>query len=43
MSTTYNEAATASATLTARVSTASIVGTAIEFYDFYIYATAAAP
>ncbi|MDX2102358.1 MAG: MFS transporter, partial [Alphaproteobacteria bacterium] len=26
----------------ARVLTASLVGTAIEFYDFYIYATAAA-
>ena len=43
MSTTYNEAATAAPTnSTARVATASIVGTAIEFYDFYIYATAAA-
>lgn len=39
MSTTYNEAATAAPTnSTARVATASIVGTAIEFYDFYIYA-----
>jgi len=26
----------------ARVLTASLVGTAVEFYDFYIYATAAA-
>ena len=26
----------------ARVATASFIGTAIEFYDFYIYATAAA-
>jgi hypothetical protein len=44
MSTTYNEAAPAAAPTnsTARVATASIVGTAIEFYDFYIYATAAA-
>ena len=43
MSTTYNEAATAApSNSTARVATASIVGTAIEFYDFYIYATAAA-
>ncbi|KAF2410082.1 metabolite-proton symporter [Pseudomonas antarctica] len=43
MSTTYNEAATAAPlNSTARVATASIVGTAIEFYDFYIYATAAA-
>lgn len=43
MSTTYNEAAPAAPTnSTARVATASIVGTAIEFYDFYIYATAAA-
>ncbi len=43
MSTTYNETATAAPTnSTARVATASIIGTAIEFYDFYIYATAAA-
>ena len=46
MSTTYNEAAPAApeapTNSTARVATASIVGTAIEFYDFYIYATAAA-
>ena len=43
MSTTYNKAAPAAPTnSTARVATASIVGTAIEFYDFYIYATAAA-
>ncbi|WP_339470054.1 MULTISPECIES: MFS transporter [unclassified Pseudomonas] len=43
MSTIYNEAAPAAPTnSTARVATASIVGTAIEFYDFYIYATAAA-
>lgn len=43
MSTTYNEAASAApSNSTARVATASIVGTAIEFYDFYIYATAAA-
>ncbi len=27
---------------TARVATASFIGTAIEFYDFYVYATAAA-
>lgn len=26
----------------ARVATASFIGTAIEFYDFYVYATAAA-
>jgi hypothetical protein len=26
----------------ARILTASLVGTAVEFYDFYIYATAAA-
>ncbi|MGE1153578.1 MFS transporter [Pseudomonas sp. ICMP 460] len=43
MSSTYNEAAPAAPlNSTARVATASIVGTAIEFYDFYIYATAAA-
>jgi MFS family permease len=43
MSTTYNEAATAAPTnSTTRVATASIIGTAIEFYDFYVYATAAA-
>lgn len=43
MSTTYNEAAPAAPTnSTSRVATASIIGTAIEFYDFYIYATAAA-
>ena len=35
MSTTYNETATAAPTnSTARVATASIIGTAIEFYDF---------
>ncbi len=27
---------------TTRVATASFIGTAIEFYDFYVYATAAA-
>ena len=43
MSTTYDEAAPAAPTnSTSRVATASIIGTAIEFYDFYIYATAAA-
>ncbi|KAF1010747.1 MAG: Inner membrane metabolite transport protein YhjE [Pseudomonas fluorescens] len=43
MSTTYHETADAvPANSTRRVATASIIGTAIEFYDFYIYATAAA-
>lgn len=32
----------APANSTARVATASFIGTAIEFYDFYVYATAAA-
>ena len=31
-----------SATSTRRILTASLVGTAIEFYDFYVYTTAAA-
>lgn len=35
-------AATAGRAPAARVLTASLVGTAVEFYDFYIYATAAA-
>ena len=35
-------AATAERAPAARVLTASLVGTAVEFYDFYIYATAAA-
>ena len=43
-SSTYNnEADTApSGNSPARVATASFIGTAIEFYDFYVYATAAA-
>jgi metabolite-proton symporter len=36
-----NSKAAASAPSTRRVLTASLVGTAVEFYDFYIYATAA--
>lgn len=42
-STTYSEAAPTQPTNSAtRVATASFIGTAIEFYDFYVYATAAA-
>lgn len=41
--TTCNEAVSAPPTNSAtRVATASFIGTAIEFYDFYVYATAAA-
>ncbi|KRB46553.1 MFS transporter [Phenylobacterium sp. Root700] len=36
-----SSSATATAPSTRRVLTASLVGTAVEFYDFYIYATAA--
>ena len=42
-STTYSEASSEKpANSAARVATASFIGTAIEFYDFYVYATAAA-
>lgn len=42
-STTYTDATPAAPTNSpARVATASFIGTAIEFYDFYVYATAAA-
>ena len=42
-STAYSETAPAQPTNSAtRVATASFIGTAIEFYDFYVYATAAA-
>jgi len=42
-STTYSDTAPAQPTNSAtRVATASFIGTAIEFYDFYVYATAAA-
>lgn len=42
-SSTYSETAQASSgNSPARVATASFIGTAIEFYDFYVYATAAA-
>ena len=42
-STTYSETTPAQPTNSAtRVATASFIGTAIEFYDFYVYATAAA-
>ncbi len=42
-SSTYNETDSApSGNSPARVATASFIGTAIEFYDFYVYATAAA-
>ena len=42
-STTYTETTSAQPTNSAtRVATASFIGTAIEFYDFYVYATAAA-
>lgn len=42
-SSTYSETAQASpGNSPARVATASFIGTAIEFYDFYVYATAAA-
>ena len=41
--TAYSETAPAQPTNSAtRVATASFIGTAIEFYDFYVYATAAA-
>lgn len=39
---TYAEAPAAPVNSPARVATASFIGTAIEFYDFYVYATAAA-
>ncbi len=41
-SSTYAEAPDAPVNSPARVATASFIGTAIEFYDFYVYATAAA-
>ena len=42
-STTYDESTPAQPVNSAsRVATASFIGTAIEFYDFYVYATAAA-
>ena len=42
-STTYSEAlADKPVNSATRVATASFIGTAIEFYDFYVYATAAA-
>lgn len=42
-STTYNDSTPAQPVNSAsRVATASFIGTAIEFYDFYVYATAAA-
>ncbi len=42
-STAYSATAPAQPTNSAtRVATASFIGTAIEFYDFYVYATAAA-
>jgi len=42
-STTYSDSTPAQPTNSAtRVATASFIGTAIEFYDFYVYATAAA-
>lgn len=42
-STTYSASVPAQPTNSAsRVATASFIGTAIEFYDFYVYATAAA-
>ena len=42
-STTYSDTTPAQPTNSAtRVATASFIGTAIEFYDFYVYATAAA-
>ena len=42
-SSTYNDTdTTPSGNSPARVATASFIGTAIEFYDFYVYATAAA-
>ena len=37
-----DQASTAKQQSTARVIFASFIGTAIEFYDFYVYATAAA-
>lgn len=39
---TYAQAPAAPVNSPARVATASFIGTAIEFYDFYVYATAAA-
>ena len=36
-----NSSAAVTPPSTRRVLTASLVGTAVEFYDFYIYATAA--
>ncbi|WP_416771955.1 MFS transporter [Pseudomonas sp. RHF3.3-3] len=41
-STTLDAPSTTPLNSTARVATASFIGTAIEFYDFYVYATAAA-
>lgn len=41
-STTFNAAAVKPANSAARIAVASFIGTAIEFYDFYVYATAAA-
>ncbi|EKT4459268.1 MHS family MFS transporter, partial [Pseudomonas putida] len=41
-SSTYAQAPAAPVNSPARVATASFIGTAIEFYDFYVYATAAA-
>ena len=35
--------ATASGPTTRRVLAASLVGTSVEFYDFYVYATATSP
>ena len=40
--TTFDRPAPAPANTTGRIVLASLVGTAIEFYDFYIYGTAAA-
>ena len=41
-SSTYAQAPATPVNSPARVATASFIGTAIEFYDFYVYATAAA-
>lgn len=41
-SSTYAQSPAAPVNSPARVATASFIGTAIEFYDFYVYATAAA-
>ncbi|MDB6143148.1 MAG: yhjE 1 [Pseudomonas sp.] len=41
-STTFNDATAKPANSAGRVAVASFIGTAIEFYDFYVYATAAA-